>query len=43
MDVNEEMLWLPSRIIVTTIDNEGSQVGIAINQFYAIYHKIYLF
>ena len=47
-DVNDEMLWLqsPSRTIVTTlaVDNdEKSQVGISINPFYDIYHKIYLF
>ena len=45
-DVNDEMLWLqgPSRIIVTTVNNvEKSQVGISINQFHDIYHKIYLF
>ena len=46
--VNDKMLWLqsPSRIIVTTlaVDNgEKSQVGISINPFYDIYHKIYLF
>ena len=44
--VNDEMLWLqsPSRFIVTTVDNgEKSQVRIPINQFYDIYHKIYLF